>query len=257
MEIKGKAFYNTPLFLEKPYGWVEHIPFAFYLIESLRPEIFVELGTHSGNSYFSFCQAVDELKINAKCYAIDTWEGDSQAGFYGKEVYDRVKKINSRYFSSISNLLKMKFDEAIPYFSDRSIDLLHIDGLHTYDAVKHDFETWLPKMSENGVIVLHDVNVREREFGVWKFYEEVRTHYPSFEFIHSHGLGVLCVGKEVDANFLKFVECAEKDKAIQQFFSALGNRVLAIQETDDIKNEILLLKRGGKKLEDEIEKKEV
>jgi glycosyltransferase involved in cell wall biosynthesis len=254
MNITGKYFFGKPNFLEKPYGWVQHTPFAFYLIEMLRPEIFVELGTHSGNSYFSFCQAVYELKINTKCYAVDTWEGDEHASFYSTDVYERVKRINNQHFPQISYLLKMTFDNALEYFSDKSIDLLHIDGLHTYDAVKHDFESWLPKISSKGVIIMHDTNVRERGFGVWKFFEEIKNKYPSFEFLHGHGLGVVCVGKSIPSEFLKFVETTKKDPFIQHFFATLGNRILAIQEKEDVKEEVLSLKRSIRQSEKEVEK---
>ncbi|MBR7538681.1 hypothetical protein KC221_21010, partial [Mycobacterium tuberculosis] len=47
-------------------AWLEHGPFAFWLIDALRPRTFVELGTHGGFSYFAFCQAVQRLEINTR-----------------------------------------------------------------------------------------------------------------------------------------------------------------------------------------------
>ena len=181
-----------------PSAWIEHAPFAFWLCEALRPRCFVELGTHYGYSYFAFCQAIDRLGLGTKAYAADTWTGDEHAGFYDESVFRSVAQRNAEKYSAFSVLLRSTFDDALGYFADNSIDLLHIDGRHLYGDIAHDFATWSPKLTDDAVVLLHDTNVREREFGVWKFFEEKAAQYPSFQFVHGHGLGVLMPGGRAD-----------------------------------------------------------
>ncbi len=171
--------------------WIGHIPFAFELVRKIRPKIFVELGTQKGYSYFAFCNAFAKYKIEGNCYAVDTWEGDKHAGFYGPEVFEVVSKYNEKF--TFSTLLKMEFDTAKSHFLDNEIDILHIDGLHTYEAVKHDFYNYLPKVKKDGIILLHDTQVTKDDFGVFKFWEELVEEYKhhTFEFTYSNGLGVL------------------------------------------------------------------
>ncbi len=171
-------------------NWLGHLPFARDLIGSLRPATLVELGTHYGESYFGMCQSILESGIRCTCYAVDTWKGDEHAGLYGEEVFEDVKAYNDRNYSSFSNLLRMTFDEAIGRFENDSIDLLHIDGLHTYAAVAHDFRGWFPKLRPGGVLLLHDVEVRN-EFEVWRLWTELQAEFPTFTFRHHSGLGVL------------------------------------------------------------------
>jgi hypothetical protein len=221
----------VPSFIESS-GWLEHGAFAMWFIARLRPQIFVELGTHNGFSYFSFAQSVSSNTLTTKMYAVDTWQGDQHAGFYDDQVFDDVLKINATRYGSFSSLLRNTFDEGLEHFQNGSIDLLHVDGLHTYDAVKHDFESWLPKLSGNGIVLFHDISVRERGFGVFKFWEEISSEYSSFEFIHGNGLGVLKVGKaETDVDFL--FECTQEEvKNIQGMYSSLGRRISLSYELD-------------------------
>jgi hypothetical protein len=153
----------------------------------------VELGTHFGESYFGLCQAVLENEVPCRCFAVDTWKGDRHSGFYGEEVFDEVNAYNQANYSSFSTLLRCKFEEALAGFDELSIDLLHIDGLHTYEAVSQEFHSWLPKVRPGGIILLHDTVRRGKDFGVWKFWEEISTRFQSFEFHHHSGLGVLRV----------------------------------------------------------------
>ena len=63
-------------------AWLKHGPFAMWIVRAAKPKKIVELGSHFGYSYFSFCEAVKDSDINTSCFAVDTWQGDEHAGFY-------------------------------------------------------------------------------------------------------------------------------------------------------------------------------
>jgi len=184
---------NFPSFFEPPAAWLGHLHFAYFLIQEFKPKVFVELGTHSANSYFAFCQSVMENQTNTLCYAVDHWKGDGHTFEYeGEEIFSRVNNYNLNNYSEFSKILRMNFDEALNKFDGASVDLLHIDGFHTYEAVKHDFESWLPKLAPGAIVLFHDTQVKEKDFGVYKLWQELIKIYPNhIEFTHSHGLGVL------------------------------------------------------------------
>jgi hypothetical protein len=208
-------------------AWLEHTPFAAWIISTLKPKVVVELGTHRAVSYMAFCQANAKLESPGKCYAVDTWEGDEHAGKYSEDIFNEVVKLNERY-GDFSTLLRCRFDQALSQFQNGSIDLLHIDGLHTYEAVSEDFYSWLPKMSKRGVILFHDTEVRTGGFGVWRLWGEISQQYPHFGFNHGFGLGLLAVGTEIPQELSEFCK-ASTDPISQQYlrkmFEARGREI--------------------------------
>ena len=187
--------------------WSGHLPFANDLVASLHPGLLVELGTHYGESYFGLCQAVQTSQIPCRCFAVDTWHGDQHAGFYADDVFAEVNAYNQQTYASFSTLIRATFDQASAQFERSSIDLLHIDGLHTYSAVKHDFDTWFPKVKPGGIVLLHDITVRHADFEVWRLWDELCTQFPNFAFHHSWGLGVIQKpgGAHTQSEFLRLL----------------------------------------------------
>jgi hypothetical protein len=98
---------------QAPSAWDEHVPFAFWLVDVLRPAMIVELGTYHGVSYSGFCQAVKSLSLPTCCFAIDTWKGDQHTGFYGDEVHREFVAFHDKHYSAFSRLVRSTFDEAI------------------------------------------------------------------------------------------------------------------------------------------------
>ncbi len=227
-----------------PSQWAEHVPFAMYLIEALRPSCLVELGTHNGVSYCGFCQAIRSARVGARAYAVDTWTGDEHSGVYGSGVLDDLKRHHDPLYGDFSRLIQAKFDDVLPSFADGSIDLLHIDGFHTYEAVRHDFDTWFSKVADNGVVLLHDINVREGNFGAWRVWEEIKDRLPSFAFSHQHGLGVLVKGGAFPEALQHFAGNGEETALVHDFFAQLGRRISSRIEKDQAVQELTTLVRN-------------
>jgi hypothetical protein len=245
-----------------PSAWIGHTPVMKFIIRELKPKVFVELGVHNGFSYFVGCQAIRECQLSTKSFAIDHWLGDSQAGFFDDNVFPSVITLNQKY-SEFSNLLKMKFDEALDQFENSSIELLHIDGFHSYESVKKDFIGWLPKMSSNAIILLHDIHVRRNTFGVYKFWGEIKDQFQTMEFTNSHGLGIIFLGEipkgklrdlfkyseqgglsqiqgtfgSISDDVIQSSALSERDSALSERDSALSERDSALSERDSALSE--------------------
>lgn len=218
---------QRPSFIPPETAWLRHGPFAMWLVAALKPSSIVELGSHYGYSYFSFCEAVRQDQLGAKCYAVDTWQGDEHAGNYGEEVFQTVTAQNENY-ADFSILLRKTFAEALSDIPDGSVDLLHVDGRHFYDDVKEDFETWIPKLSNRAVVLFHDTEVYERGFGVWKYWAELVANHQGLNFTYQHGLGVLFWGGDLPAPIATMKELSKTEggaSALIAVFEQAGERL--------------------------------
>lgn len=201
-------------------AWLEHGPFATWLVRRMKPRKIVELGTHYGYSYFAMCETVFIENLPTECFAIDTWEGDEHAGFYNQSVFEMVLQENEQY-KKFSKLIRKTFSDAVHDFEDGTIDLLHVDGRHFYEDVKEDFETWRSKLSESAVVMFHDTEVHKNNFGVHQFWKEITKERDHINFLHCNGLGVVSWSKGGHSVITDLVNAANgdwKDSTPQIFF---------------------------------------
>ena len=176
-------------------AWTGHRQFANWLVQSLKPEIIVDLGIDYGYSMFSLA----ESNIG-QVYGIDNFKGDIHTGIHN-DAYDTViKVINENQYTNI-NIVMGDFNDVAAIW-DKPIDILHIDGLHTYEAVTNDIHNWSKFLrNENSVIIMHDT---ESFPEVKQCFDELQIH--KFNFKHSAGLGVLSLNKNIIDNVQLFAQ---------------------------------------------------
>jgi hypothetical protein len=212
--------------------WLQHAPFAFWLIDKARPKTIVELGTDRGVSYLTLCQAVQDLGLSTTCRAIDVRMGDEHSDSESEEIFSQLKDYHDTHYAGFSQLTKSTFAETLDSFAEQSIDLLHIDGCRFHEDVLENLESWLPKLSKTALLLLHNSNEDKTEFGVAKLWRELRARYPSFEFKHGSGLGLLAVGSEMPLSLRPLFLATEATRdAIGQIYERLG---LSVKDQIDL-----------------------
>lgn len=158
-----------------------------------------EIGTFKGGTLFIWCQLA---AADARIVSIDL-PGSPFGGVY--------KEQSLPFFQSFrkpgQHMICLRGDSHDPemcrklgeHLGGKRLDFLFIDGDHTYDGVKHDFEAFLPYVKEGGIIAFHDIMPRPEypEIQVNKFWLEVKKQWPHQEFVESDtsrrtiGIGVL------------------------------------------------------------------
>ena len=173
-----------------PSAWKGHRKFTEWLMQRLQPKVSVELGVDYG--YSLFCMAKEK---QGQVYGVDLFIGDEHAGHHNDAEAIVHQVISKNQYNNIT-IIKQDFNQAAASWN-KPIDLLHIDGLHTYEAVKNDWEKWTKHLTAGGVVIMHDTVSYD---GVRQFYNEIS--WPKLNFTQSAGLGVA----SRDAGLIKEIE---------------------------------------------------
>ncbi|MGN1317735.1 MAG: class I SAM-dependent methyltransferase [Lachnospirales bacterium] len=253
--------YNNPEFesdklnyeLLKFAPWSGHRNFVYDFMEFLNPKTVVELGSHYGCSAFTFAQAVKDFNLDTTMFFVDTWQGDDFTKKYDNDVYTVFSKTLKEFYGNQNiNMLRMTFDDAVEKFDDKSVDLIHIDGSHYYDDVKRDFENWLPKVKDDGIIMLHDVScdiVLGDVMGSYKYWLELKEIYDyTFDFDFSWGLGIIFLNKEKYEEFINSGLIKEKYQRI--------NNALDVEFKDQLRKDYFALRDKKMYIDDLLKQKD-
>jgi hypothetical protein len=133
------------------------------LLESLvylnQAQVIVEVGVAEAKSTDWLCRGA-KLR-GGKVYGYDLWDTH---GLNNQFEHWSSKEKCETYLQSKghTNFELTKINSRTPEFAELiktkhpSIDLAYIDGCHSYDGIKNDFDVIYPLLSESGVIVFHD-----------------------------------------------------------------------------------------------------
>lgn len=170
------------------------------LIAERRPKTVLEIGTCRGGTLFVLSRL---SHAEATIVSIDLPNGEFGGGYkwfrlpFFKAFAGRSQKISLLRADSHD---PANVERVRRILDGRNLDLLFIDGDHTYAGVKADFEMYSP-LVKHGIIALHDIARHPASSGaeVSVFWEEIKSNFASSEIIDDPsqgwaGIGILYVG---------------------------------------------------------------
>lgn len=125
------------------------------LVEKEQPQSVLEIGTAKGGSFYIWSRYLDSVN---KLISLDL-PGGKFGGGYSKQktnIFREFAPSKNMYFVR-DNSHQYDTYEEVSDLVDEGVDFLFIDGDHTYQGVRHDFEMYSKLVSEGGIIALHDI----------------------------------------------------------------------------------------------------
>ncbi len=195
--LRSREFYIETFDFQSGLGdsaWL-----LYGLARSIRPKVCVEIGSARGKSACTIGLAL-RRNGSGKLYAIDPhrpteWNDTNSADSFTIITENLRKAGVSEYVEIVRNTSS----EAAANWQ-RPIDLIFIDGDHTYDGVKADWNLFVPHIREFGVVVFHDTlwdlrpdpKLSRADMGVPRFVDELRTAgYPVITIDQNFGVSIV------------------------------------------------------------------
>jgi predicted O-methyltransferase YrrM len=179
------------------------------LLEQSRPRRIAEIGTANGGTLFMLTQiAAPDATIvsidlpggrlggasSSMRHRYPRWRARLYRGFGRDDQSLHVIRADSHGVETVEDVRRR--------LPGGEVDFLLIDGDHSYEGVRRDFELYSPLAADGGLVAFHDI-VQSRQGGhgdpggVPVFWNEVRNHRPfEAEFVEdwqwgSCGIGVI------------------------------------------------------------------
>ena len=183
----------------KPFQIRNEIHGLLKILEKEKPDLMLEVGTANGGTLFLLSKIASD---NATILSIDLPNGSFGGDYYPdwkiplyksfatkKQNIHLIRK-DSHDVNTVNQIKKL--------LGNKKLDFLLIDGDHTYEGVKRDFELYSPLVAACGIIAFHDINPGPKDLvgGVPEFWKEISPMYTYLEIVDndnsdSYGIGLL------------------------------------------------------------------
>lgn len=167
IRLRCKAFNNDEELLNFAYGSSTGILTPCQIrseakaliskVAEIKPKIIMELGTGKGGNLFLLSRSSPS---DAKIISLDLRGGPHGAGYPGWKVplLKAFKYGNQEMNLVMADSHSVDTQKMIgELLAGEKLDILFIDGDHSYDGVKRDFELYSPFVRSGGLIAFHDI----------------------------------------------------------------------------------------------------
>lgn len=193
----AKKNFNNPI----PFWQIkEEIIKLMGILQKQKPKYVLEIGTAGGGSLFMLSQVIED---DAVLISVDLPNGQFGGGYPENRIslYNSFAKASQKIelirkdSHSLESLKSVKM-----ILKNKNLDFLFIDGDHSYEGVKKDFELYAPLVKKNGLIAFHDIvpGSIENVGGVPIFWKELKERYKHEEIVSDwnqggYGIGVIYI----------------------------------------------------------------
>jgi cephalosporin hydroxylase len=178
----------------------------FEHVKTRKPTVVLEIGTAKGATLLGWCRIASK-----KVVSVDLPGGIHGGGYpavkqrlYREFVSDRPE-VSLHLIQADSHSSVTRACAEVALAGDK-IDVLFIDGDHTYAGVKADFDLWSPLVRPGGLVIFHDILPHKHVAGceVDRLWGELKTRFPAIEFVENPeqgwaGIGVIEMIRETES----------------------------------------------------------